>query len=337
MSSGSIDPNPIELYSNEDIEKEFELIKDNSWIYFSKNELNLEFKKKCISENLESAQRVHNEIKEYMETDEYKNGIHQFENMNADKAFSYYYNSRVGLYIEYTDSEKRALAVKSVAEQKQQDEYVEKYMPTNEFTPNTEYIFFSIEFGSFATRMILVPKKEFTEIYADKLDMLRRNSAKTYEENGIVINELITYYKRTSKSCWSGVLNEFTEFLNGMQTFAECESHSGACYGVLGNNFPPSEQMDIDRTWYIKSVCCGGTYFNPQTGRMELTEEAISKGCSVSECFLFSNVREGEEYTKQYEYDTVHEFTDSLCEKYLSTDRGNDCDDVCDDDCGDGW
>ena len=325
MSSGSINPTPIELYSNEDIEKEFELIKNNLWmVNFSEIDINLEFKKKCISENLKNSKEVHNEIKEYMETDEYKNGIYQFENMNPEEAFSYYYDSKFyQYYIEYTDDEKRALAVKSVAKRKRVNEVLEKYLPKNKFIPNTEYIFFSIEFANFASRMILVPKKEFTEIHSDKLDMLRKNSKKTYEENGIIINELISYYNKNGSS-WSLIPNEFENFRSGMQTFAERESHNdGVRYGILGDKDKDKDKyidggMDIDRTWYIKSVCCGYSYFNPQTGKMHLTEEAISKGCSVSECFLFSDVMEGREYEKKYEYDTVKDFSDSLYEKYYN-------------------
>ena len=45
-------------------------------------------------------------------------------------------------------------------------EFFNKYMPDNKFIEGTEY-------ANFASRNILVPRNEFTEMHSDKLKMLQ--------------------------------------------------------------------------------------------------------------------------------------------------------------------
>lgn len=312
MSCGSINPrNPDEMTENElDVELERFLFRSNM------KESTIEKKKERVKKNITNAQEKHIELAEYMQTDEYKNGISQFADMDPDEAYRYKpWGEIMGLYVEYTDDEKRALGVKGEAERKETQKLVEKYMPSNEFIPGTEYIFFSIEFGQFATRMILVPKKEFTEAYDDILVMLRKNAVTSHDENGNTVHELYTIYKKHENipKCFSSLQNEFNTFKNGMQTFAECESHHGVVYGHLDDNhyekYNKEYTIDFDAPWYTKSVCCGHRYFNTYVGWSVLSEEAIEQGCTTKEHFMFFDKHEDEE-DDEYEAEGDCEYSD---------------------------
>lgn len=330
MSCGSANPrNPDEMTENElDIELKRFIFSSISSI----EKFTIEKKKECVKKNITNAQQKHIELAEYMQTDEYKNGISQFADIDPNEEFGYkpwgqIMGFYVEFYVEYTDDEKRALGVKGVAERKVTQRLVEKYMPSNKFIPGTEYILFSIEFGRFATRMILVPKKEFTELYDDILAMLRKNAVTSHDENGNTVHELYTIYKKHEKNpnCFSPLPNNFGTFRSGMHIFAECESHQGVTYGHLDNNhyekYNKKYTIDFDTPWYIKSVCCGHRYFNTYVGWSVLSEEAIDQGCTAKEHFMFFDKYEDEE-DEEDEYEVegdCHYYENEDCENNLNS------------------
>lgn len=307
-------------FTDMDIEKTFSELAEGSWSIESKKEYTLEEKKKLIKNNIISCRKYSAEIAEYMETEEYKKGYEEIktfyeekgEEINSEEVYRLRCGQRM-ISITHTDDEKIALGIKGMLEELHRLEMCEKYLPKGEFIKGTEYIFFSMENATFACRNILVPTKEFTDTYPKVLEMLRRNSTEEkVDVRGFTHHTLVTYYKGINldeNGCgfYEAEPTEFNEFVGGMMTFAECDSHFGVRYGYIDE----TSDMDRDRKWYIKSICNGYGYFNPDLEDTTLIGAAYANGCSVTETFMFIETREGRD-EKNYMYDTPAEMVDAI-------------------------
>ena len=281
-------------FSTIDIDETFKKVY-NSWDGKKEEDYTEEEKKEEIRKEFAMHDDIRKDVHDYMLTNAYKETYAELEKeailtgepMDPEKI----YNNRrsgwfTGIEIEFNDEEKISLGIKGIVDEKKHIADIEKYMPTCEFIEGTDYIFFSVTRGN-----ILVPTKEFTELYSDKLKMLRRNAISTYVTNTatkIPVHTLITFYdgkNLDSRGCGycESVKNEFDEFVGGMTPYAECECHMGVHYGILSEDV----SMDENRKWYIKSICGRYGYFNYDTGEFSLPTEAIEKGCTVSEVFMF--------------------------------------------------
>ena len=234
-----------------------------------------------ISNNNKHIENKKDEIKKYMETDEYKTGIQKFlfnENKNIDELFEKYYSNeyiKYSEYVHYTDIEKLALAFQSMNNQRKQEEIIKYYLPKNEFFPNTKYLLFSIG----CNNVIFVPEKEFNEIRGDILDMLRENAETSYDENGTVLHEFVKQSKQSKQinnfdfQDGDGDGNyKYDRFVSGMKVFIEGNDFFPGCKNIgykYGNLKDPIDkcdtEIDIDRKWYVKSVICryDGKYITP--------------------------------------------------------------------------
>lgn len=282
-----------------------------------------EEKKDTICKRFTKYKQIKNDIRDYMLTDSYKEIYAELknkaiqENLSIDPESIFKKRRQVryiGLNMVFNDEEKIALGIRGISHRRKKEENVEKYMPKGEFIKGTDYILFAFENGGFATRYILVPVEEFTKFYFDILDMLRKN-ATTAMTADTVVNTLITVYDGKNLDsrgcgCMESVKNEFDEFVGGMMIYAECNKHMGVHYGHLKEGV----SMDENRTWYIKSICNGYGYFNPESGKNALIEEALEKGCTVSEAFVFVeryiNNKRGSQI--EYKYETPAELTQAI-------------------------
>ena len=198
---------------------------------------------------------------------------------------------------EYTLEEKKECIRKHKERKKAEKEFFENYMPPNEFIEGTDYLFFTMENANFACRNILVPTKEFSEIYPDVLEMLRENAKTTTNETGLKEHVLTIFYKFAHLNedgrigTWLGENTPISRFSGGMMTFAE-----GRYYGYLGDVLKrtekPENTTDKDRVWFIKSVCEDSMFFDPKLGITSLITAAEKHGCTVSESFIFEEERE---------------------------------------------
>lgn len=179
--------------------------------------------------------------------------------------------------------------IKTIVRSKEQAININKYAPRNEFIANTNYILFETDDAS---QYILVPSVEFTKIYSNELDMLRKN-AELVEDNGIKLYKLHSLWKNKNK-------NEFSFFNKGITIFANYHYSLGDIrYGVLryndecNNSDYENNLMDIDKEWYTKSILTpystGYRYFDEVLGKFTLPDKAIENGCTIKECFIFLN------------------------------------------------
>ena len=285
MSCGSINPRKPHEMTEKEIRKEFLFLQ--SYLGEKSAEYTIEEMKKIICENISFSQEVHKELSKFMKTDEYAKEIVHFYDIDPDEVFKYYKNEQYSwnIYIEYTDDEKRALGIKTIVRSKEQAKNIDKYAPRNEFIPNTNYILFETDNAS---QYFLVPSIEFTKIYSNELDMLRKN-AELVEDNGIKLYKLHSLWKNKNK-------NAFSFFNKGITIFANYHYSLGDIrYGVLRYNTNSDDNennlMDIDKEWYTKSILTpystGYRYFDEVLGKFTLPDKAIENGCTVKECFIF--------------------------------------------------
>jgi hypothetical protein len=300
-----------------DIEDTFEKLGYNHHNKFNPNPpktYTYDEKKIKIQKQLDTEQSDNNEYLEYMKTDEYINAsnIIEIDNLTIDELNDKFdwcgimWNSRL---TKHTIESKKTHIVKKHIRDKNEADFNKNYMPTHKFTPNTEYISFTIENGSFACRNILVPKTEFEIAYPNVLNMLRENSTdrKTYT-NGVIENTLTSHYKpwrfkdEDSKkpTAWSMISTPVSRFSGGMMVYADCDG-----YGSLIDNEPDSI-CDKNKPWYTKSVCESYGYFNPETGNFQINKSAAENNCTVSESFIFLEEHEGQP-KREYEYETPDE------------------------------
>jgi hypothetical protein len=312
-------------FTDMDIEAEYEKIK-HGWCSEGKT---LEDKKKSIRRNILECKSIRKEIRDYMQTEEYKTAYAQLngELEEQGKAMDpeVIFRMRRGQYatvIEYTDEEKIALGIKGMCKEARRQEMVEKYIPRGEFIEGTDYTFFSIENGSFASRNILVPTKEFNEVHQKELEMLRRNAEMSVKrDDGVTVHTLFQVLDgkdldERGCGCMPRKPTEFDQFLSGMMSYAECDCHFGVYYGYLSDK---KCDMDEERKWYIKSICNGYGYFNPETGATTLTAEAKQHKCTVSESFMFMEryINHPHMTRMSYDYETPEELRQAIIDGKL--------------------
>lgn len=306
-----------------DIEAEYDKIYENCW--FVREAETFEDKEKAVKSNVLAQRRAREEIVEYMNTEEYTTELNRLkreaeekgEQIDPEKIYRRRRQTHC-IHIDYTDDEKIALGIKGIIQEKERIRMVERYIPRGEFIKGTDYIFFSIENGGFASRNILVPTEEFNKIHREELEMLRRNAEMSVErDDGLRVHTLFQVYDgkdldERGLGCTPMVPNEFNSFVGGMMTYAECDSHMGVGYGCLREG---RCEMEEEREWYIKSICNGYGYFNPETGADTLIGAARENGCTVSESFMFldkyiNHPRGMTGYT--YQYETPEELRDAI-------------------------
>jgi len=193
-----------------------------------------------------------------------------------------------------TSIEKKIELIKESKKRKAKEKaWYEQYMKPEPIEAGQEYIAFTMEFCNFSTRNIAVPKKEFTAAHDDLLDMLRNNTTLTTQNDGFTIHVLTTKYKVTHRDeqgrprSSQAQPTPFSQFIDGMMVYAE--GRWG--YGSLSKG--EKVDVDLERTWYVKSICNDNGYFNPKDGAFNISKEIEEKGCTVKELFMF--VEEHEE------------------------------------------
>jgi hypothetical protein len=248
--------------------KYIEDIKDIKKLYnFNK------FMKKIFSvENIEDRQRIHNNIKKYMKTEEYINGLDKYSDINLLEKFKNYkddYGKTV--YIRYTDIEKSALIIKHLNMKEKIKKHNDIYMAKNIYVPGTEYIYFSLPMVE-----ILVPMKEFTKIHGDILDIIRKNSFTKHYLNNRSLHFI------SSENFNSPKLSYFFE---GLKYYTECWKLNGKilyCPLKKNNNF----DMNVEKQWYVKSIITNLKLSN-KIIFPHLEETEFNNGCSLRECFVY--------------------------------------------------
>lgn len=181
------------------------------------------------------------------------------------------------------------------------------YIDERPWVKGAKYIAFSHgEYFASSSGSILVPYDEFVAVYGDKLEIFRQNAREKMEDSrGFVTNILITcshatHFEEDGTACgWGGNSpNPFYTFMSGMAHFGRMEGHHGLSYGYLGTQDEENCSRDVDRDWYVKSICCADKFsgwMNYKTGQNGLANEAIAHGCTIVEAFNSTVELEGSE------------------------------------------
>jgi len=295
-------------------------------------------KKQKIRNLFEQEQKEQEEYLEYLETPEYKKVANELEidKMTLEELNKKFSHSRRYWFYRLTNvtiEGKKAEIVKEILKRKKDQEWQENYIPKQTFIPNTEYISFTMENGNFASRNILVPKKEFLIAYPNILEFLKNNATKTHtfaDGSSDVLTEysLVNHYKATDwhedgrPSAWRNVQSPICDFSGGMMGYADADRG----YRYLTKK---DHQKDVDvckqnQQWYTNSICENYGFFNPETGNMELNRNARENGCIVKELFIFLEEYEGEERRHEYEYETPYELLTGLIMEKIMTKSENE-------------
>lgn len=254
--------------------KDIKDIKDKTQLYKFEKYMKIIFN----IENIGDRQRIHNNIKKYMKTEEYINGLDEYCNINLlDKFKNYKDDYGKTIYIKYTDIEKCALMIKNLNMEKKIKKHNYTYMSKNKYMPNTEYIYFSLPMAE-----ILIPMKEFSKIHGDILDLIRKNAfTKQYLHNRslhFISSEDVFNFNSEEKS-------KLSYFFEGLKYYTECWKFNGKIlYCPLKKNI--NFDMNLERQWYVKSIITNLKLSN-KIIFPHLNETEFNNGCSLRECFVY--------------------------------------------------